>query len=378
MERNHEGATTGRTLRARAANAVGEVSGAFGDLGTLLPYVVPVLVAGVLAPGPVFAGFAAGYLLVALVYRVPVAVQPMKALGAVILAGGLGAEGIAVSGAVLGALLLALAATPLVSRAATAIPRSVVTGLQLGLGLALAALAFRAVMTDVAVGAAALALLALAFLVPRGPWVLLVLPLGLAFPAGEVAAISPAPPGSLVEAVLSGVVPQLPLTLVNAVVVAAAVSHALYGPAASRVSERRLAATSGALNLVLAPLGALPMCHGAGGIAAHHRYGARGVAAPLVMALACAVAALQGEAIVGLLGAINPAAVGALLFYAGAELAFSRRLFEARPDCRPVIAVTAGASLVLGPAVALLAGLAAEAARSHLARDRRRTGPPSL
>jgi hypothetical protein len=66
---------------------VGEVSGAFGDLGTFLPYVVAAVGAGLLAPTPVLLGFAAGYLFVALVYRAPVAVQPMKAIGALMHAG---------------------------------------------------------------------------------------------------------------------------------------------------------------------------------------------------------------------------------------------------------------------------------------------------
>ncbi|ORE93086.1 benzoate membrane transport protein [Stappia sp. 22II-S9-Z10] len=351
----------------RIMAAVGEVSGAFGDLGTLLPYVVPIILAGLAAPGPVFGAFAAAYLTVAVVYRVPVAVQPMKAVGAVVLAGGLGANGIALTGTVLGALLVAIAATPFLGRAARAIPRSVVAGLQLGLGLGLAAIALRAIAADPLTGSVCLAVLSLAFIAPRGPWVLIVLPIGLVAGGGASPPIVTAASGPL-DAILWGVLPQLPLTLVNAVVVAAAVAHTLHGPAARHVTERRLALTSGALNLALAPLGALPMCHGAGGIAAHHRFGARGMGAPLVMAAACAAAALYGDGVMALLAGMSPAAVGALLFYAGAELALTRRLVEARPDCRPVIGATAAAFLALGPAAALAAGLIAEMVRAHLAR----------
>ncbi|WP_226575380.1 putative sulfate/molybdate transporter [Acuticoccus sediminis] len=351
---------------------LGDVSGAFGDLGTLLPYVVPALVAGILSPTPVFAGFAAGYALVAVVYRVPIAVQPMKALGAAILAGGLASRDIAWAGAIIGAVLLLLSATPLLERAARLIPQSVVTGLQVGLGLGLALVGFAAIRADPLTGAAALAVLGLTFVVPRGPWALLVVLGGILLGGGAVAPVSVAAAPSLQAAILGGVVPQLPLTLMNAVIVAAAVARSFYGAAAHRVTERRLAATSGLLNLALVPFGAMPMCHGAGGIAAHHRFGARTALAPTAIALAAGAAALAGDEMVRLLAGIPSGVAGALLFWAAAELSFSRRLFDARPDCRPVIAAAAIGTVAAGATVGLLAGVAAEGVRAHVARQARR------
>ena len=354
------------------AAAVGEASGALGDLGAFLPFVVAVLVAGTLTPEPVLAGFAAGYLTVALVYRIPISVQPMKVLGAAIVTGGLTALEIAWAGMALGAVLLLLAATPLLDRAARAVPQSVVTGLQVGLGLTLGAMAFELMRHDWLLAAAAAAVLALTFVRARGPWVLLVV--GCAAAAGPSLGIQPALPAasesSLPHALLAGALPQLPLTLVNAVVVAAAVGRSLYGARADRVSERRLAASTGFLNLALAPLGALPMCYGAGGIAAHHRFGGRGMGAPLAMAGLCAAAALAGQETVALLSRIPAPVIGALLLYAAADLAFSRRLLDARADCRPVIGAAAAATLLWGAAAGLAAGLAAEAVRARLLRRR--------
>lgn len=367
-------------LRKRLAGAggavLGDVSGAFGDLGTFLPYVVVAISAGLLAPAPVFAGFAAGYLLVALVYRLPVAVQPMKAVGAVILAGGLSGGEVAWAGAMLGAILLALAASPVLLRAARVIPQSVVTGLQAGLGLVLLAVAARLMGGDWVLAVAALALLSLTWVWPRGPWALVLVVAAIAFgPAlgppldmASVAAVSDGPAASPVTAFVSGVLPQLPLTLLNAVVVAAAVARTLYGPTARRVNERRLAATSGALNLVLAPFGAMPMCHGAGGIAGHHRFGARGLAAPVLLALLCALAAFSGDMVPALLARIPASVVGALLAYAAVDLLASRRLIDARPDCRPVIAAAAIATWGLGALAGLAAGLVAEAVRVRIIR----------
>lgn|SRR5690554_490070 len=357
----------------------GDISGAFGDLGTLLPYVIAGIGLGVLAPGPVFLGFAAGYLLVALLYRAPIAVQPMKALGAVILTGGLTAAETALAGALLGLVLLALAATPLLGRAARALPQSVVTGLQAGLGLMLASLALEMMATGWWLALPAMALLALSWVWPRGPWALVVIltAVWLAPSDGQplVSETAVIVDGLSLTAVAGGMLAQLPLTLLNAVVVAAAVSHSLFPDAAPRVSERRLAASSGLLNLVLAPLGAMPMCHGAGGLAAHYRFGARSWVAPLTMAAACALAALQGEAVVAWLAAIPAPVVGALLAFAGVELMLGKRLFDARPDCRPVIAVTAVATLFGSALIGLTAGLASEQLRRHLVRRRARGTP---
>ena len=369
------GEGAGRLERLRAAS--GELSGAFGDLGTLLPYVVAAAAAGILAPTPMFAGFAVGYLLVAGLYRLPISVQPMKALGAVIVAGGLTAVETAWAGAVTGAVLLLLAAVPVFEKAARAIPQSIVAGLQVGLGLMLGAVAFGLMSQDWGVATLALAVLALSFVLPRGPWALVVV-VGaalLAPHAGSPPAPSMPTDGHVsVEAVASGVLAQLPLTLLNAVVVAAAVARSLFPERAAPVGERKLAATNGLLNLVFAPLGAMPMCHGAGGIAAHHRFGARGMGAPIIMAACCGAAALTGTEVMGVLTAIPPAAVGALLVYAAIDLVMSPRLFDARPDCRPVIAAAALATVFWGALAGLLAGLAAEMLRVYLRRHRR-TGP---
>jgi MFS superfamily sulfate permease-like transporter len=109
------------------------------------------------------------------------------------------------------------------------------------------------------------------------------------------------------------VVPQLPLTLTNAVIVTASLSRDLFPGQASRASERNLALSSGVANLLLAPFGAMPMCHGAGGLQAQYRFGARTGLAPilfgsvlLVLALGCADMAAQLFAVVPI-GAVGAA-----------------------------------------------------------------------
>jgi len=99
------------------------------------------------------------------------------------------------------------------------------------------------------------------------------------------------------------------------------------------------------------------MCHGAGGVTAQHRFGARTGVAPIAFGAVLLVLALgfAGSA-AALFAAIPVSAVGALLLLAGTDLAVSKRLFDARPDCWPVIGIAAGATALLNPAVGLLPG----------------------
>ena len=134
------------------------------------------------------------------------------------------------------------------------------------------------------------------------------------------------------------------------------------------MTPRRLAISTGIGNILFAPFGALPMCHGAGGLAAHYRFGARTGGAPLMLGLALLALALVPSAGLILLAAIPAAGLGALLLVASFELAASRRLWDCKPSCYPVIATTALATGLLNPFWGLLAGTGAEMVRLALLR----------
>ena len=64
-----------------------------------------------------------------------------------------------------------------------------------------------------------------------------------------------------------------------------------------------------------------------------------------------------------ILDAIPLAAVGVLLLVAAGELALTKRLFDSKPSCWPVIAITAGVTVWADPFWALCAGSLAELVR---------------
>src|SRR3954452_5769634 len=117
----------------RLRRCLAECSGACGDLGTFIPHVIgAITVAGLGAAGVLF-GFGASLVGSGLFYGLPLPVQPMKAVSAVILTNGLQPGEIAAAGLLMGALLFAFGVTGAIGRIARFIPQSVSAGLQLGL-----------------------------------------------------------------------------------------------------------------------------------------------------------------------------------------------------------------------------------------------------
>src|SRR5215831_4209147 len=88
-----------------------ECSGACGDLGTFIPHVIGAMTVAGLAPAGVLLGFAAFLIATGLFYGLPLPVQPMKAISAVILTGGLKPGEVAAAGIMIGAVLLVLGIT---------------------------------------------------------------------------------------------------------------------------------------------------------------------------------------------------------------------------------------------------------------------------
>ena len=112
-----------------------ELAGAVADVGVLVPISVALIVGNGLSATAVLLPAGLLYLTAALVYRLPVPVQPLKAFGAIAIAKGLGSDEIAAGALIMGAGFLVLGRTGLIDRASKAFPRPLVRGVQLTVGL---------------------------------------------------------------------------------------------------------------------------------------------------------------------------------------------------------------------------------------------------
>jgi MFS superfamily sulfate permease-like transporter len=360
-----------------------EASGACGDLGTFIPHVIGAITVAGLAPTGVLVGFGIFLVSTGLFYGLPLPVQPMKAVSAVILTGGLRPGEVAAAGMIIGVVLLILGATGLIGRLARVIPQSVSAGLQLGLGLLMGVLGFKLILETPWIGfpaLAALLLLGRTSRLPTAPIVLIVAAVvgsatGGVTPAHEVIVtasglhlVVPTWP-EVWRSFEVAVLPQLSLTLTNAVIVTASVSRNLFPGRGEIASERNLALSSGLANVLLCPFGAMPMCHGAGGLQAQYRFGGRTGLTPIFFGAALLLLAIGFADRAASLFAIIPiGAVGALLILAGTDLAISPRLFDGKPSCLWVIGATALVTVTVNPALGLVLGWITEVIRAMVVR----------
>jgi len=377
----------------RLAFDLQEWSGAFGDLGLLIPVVAALVIKNGFDGTSVLLVFGAAYILSALYYRLPMPVQPLKAMAAIIIAQGLGVEVVSAAGLLMAAVLLTLAATGAIGPLSRLFTRPVVRGIQVAVGLLLIMtavdmatsgqvlrghdevyLSFGAdvpVSLLLALGTAAVVALSVW---KRGlPAGLIVLALGvaagLAFgSAGMLSGLSVGPrmpslalpgAGAFATALVVLVIPQVPLTVGNAVVACADTAQGYFGERASRVTHRSLLTTMGLANVFAGAVGGMPVCHGSGGLTAHYRFGARTAAAGLIIGCALVALALTfGSGAVALFGLIPYPVLGVMLGVVGVQHALLAR------DCRrveevAVVATVALTSVALGNvAIGFAAGMA--------------------
>ena len=356
-----------------------EWAGAFGDLGTLIPFVVGYI--GVLKMDPfgVLLAFGVTMVVCGAYYRTPFPVQPMKAIGAVAVTQAVQTTVITPAivygaGLATGLIWLVLGLTGTASRIARFVSRPVVIGIVLGLGLSFMMQGIKMMASHWVIAAVGLAGTLLLLTNRRVPAMFLL----LLFGAGCGAVLNPdafrelaaapvglrAPEFTLPDLgwsdLLAGFVllalPQLPLTLGNAIIAIRDENNRLFPD--RPVTDNGVATSTGLMNIGSAAIGGVPMCHGAGGMAGHVVFGARTGGALIILGSLLLVLALFFSGAIDALFRVFPAAIlGVILFLTGAQLALGSCDFSKDKAERFVTLVTA-AFAMWHVGVAFLIGMA--------------------
>ena len=362
-----------------------EFAGAFGDLGTDFPLLVGLTLACGLDGGSVFAVAGALQIATALIYRMPMPVEPLKAMAALAIAQKLAPGVLAGGGLAIGAMMLLLTATGLLEALAKAVPKTVVRGIQCGLGLQLAALAAREFLPAggpagwVLAGVSAMIIIALMGH-ERVPPALIVVGLGLVYAlahgldaralAGGAGFHFPvfAPPSAanLATGFVLLALPQLPLSLANSVLATRQVSVDLFPDRAPSV--RKIGFTYAAMNLIAPLFGGVPACHGSGGMAGHYAFGARtGGSVVIYGGLFLIVGLFFGGAFAQVIAAFPKPMLGVLLVFEGlAMIGLIRDEAGDRRDFALVLLLALIAAFTpYGYLTALVAGVALDALKTR-------------
>ncbi|QDF66233.1 sulfate transporter [Shewanella sp. SNU WT4] len=380
---------------------------AFADLGTFLPLVLGLIALNQFSAQGIFLGFGVFALASAYLYRRPVGIQPMKVIAAVTITAGLTPGVMQASSMLIGGILLLLVALGAIRWLAQHLSPAISAGIQLAVGLQLMLLGLKHVEAQWWMGG--LTLLAL-WLCRNQALKHLMIPtiiLGGMFIGWTQVAQLPVlahssgislsmPSWNEFEVAASMLVlPQLALTLTNAVIASSVIAkHSFPNDNPERFTPSRFAISSGLANILLAPFGASAMCHGAGGMAVQTHFGARTFFAPLTFGVVCLAIALFGhQSAASWLSLIPLPMLGGLLIVAGLQLANAKPILplltlvanrirgqgEAinlkRGYCLIVIATTALVCLWLNPAFGLVVGFILESQRQRVMALCNRSAP---
>lgn len=276
-----------------------ELSGSFGDIGTDFPLIAGMILAGGLDAASVLVMFGSMQVLSGLLYGLPMPAQPLKAVAVIVIAGGVTPEVLYGGGLAIGIAMLFLTLTGLVEWLDRLVPKPVVRGIQVGLGLKLAELALGDYVQAGGLQGYVLAAVCFALVVGlrgsrRLPSAIPVIALGIAYglifhtdAAGFGSAFGlalPEPripsPRHVLEGFLVLGLAQLPLSLGNSLFATRQLVLDFFPD--REVGVRKIALTYSAMNLVNPFLSGVPTCHGSGGLAGHYAFGGRTGGAPLI------------------------------------------------------------------------------------------------
>ncbi|CAL9234064.1 unnamed protein product [Arabidopsis halleri] len=395
-----------------------EINGAMGDLGTYIPIVLALTLAKDLDLGTTLIFTGIYNAITGAVYGVPMPVQPMKSIAAVAIsstAEDFGIPEIMAAGICTGGILFVLGISGLMQLVFNIIPLSVVRGIQLSQGLAFAMSAVKYIRKEqnfsksksvgdrpwLGLDGLVLALACVLFIVlvngdgeeeeeeeegdrdgSRGrrrrvsirkvianvPSALLIFLLGvvLAFirKPSIVHGIKFGPSKMKIVRIskkawkngfLKGTVPQLPLSVLNSVVAVCKLSYDLFPE--KEFSAASVSMTVGLMNMVGCWFGAMPTCHGAGGLAGQYKFGGRSGGCVALLGVAKLVLGLVlGGSLVGILEKFPVGVLGALLLFAGIELAMAARDMNTKGDAFVMLICTA-VSLGSNAAIGFVAGI---------------------
>ena len=355
-----------------------ELAGAFGDIGTDLPLIVGMILAAGLDSASALIMFGVMQVLTGLRYGIPMPVQPLKAMAALVIAQKLSGSVLFGGGLAIGVIMLLLTVTGLIEWLARVVPKTVVRGIQFGLGLQLAMLAVKDyVQAD---GAAGYALAAISFIITialmgnrRFPAALFVIALGVIYAfifKIDFSAVwhgaslhLPRPHVLTRQDLLTGLVvlavPQIPLSLGNSILATRQVAEDFFPE--RPLTIRTISFTYSIMNLINPWFGGIPTCHGSGGMAGHYTFGARTGGSVIIYGCLYLVLGLFFSGCFTQLIQVFPKSIlGVMLAFEGlAMLLLVRDIAGSKPDL--LIAMLVGlmaVGLPYGYAIGLIVGTA--------------------
>ena len=376
-----------------------ELAGSLGDLGTILPLAVGMIMINNMNPIGIFIGVGLYYILSGFYFKVTCPVEPMKVISAYAIATGITATQMQASCLWIFAILFIIGSVGLIDTIGRLIPKPVIRGVQLSTGLLLLSQGIKLIagtstfqiMRKTAepylvvqhigflpIGLLLGALLGIMTLLllenKRFPAAVMIvgvgliigffwgnqmewtqLKMGLNLPSFLPNGLPTADDFSFALLIL--VLPQIPMTIGNAVIANADLSNEYFKEESHRVTYKGLCLSMALANLGSFFIGGMPMCHGALGLASRYRFGARTAGSNLIIgSIFLIIAVVFGSQILLFINLLPMSTLGVLLVFAGAQLALSILDMTTRKELFVVVFIV-GVTLASNLAAGFLVGI---------------------
>ncbi len=349
--------------------SIREFAGSLGDFGTLIPFTIGYITLCGFSPTGLLLGIGLTNVVLALIYRLPLTVQPQKVLGTVALAQRWPMYRVLGGGFSVGFICVVLSLSRRFNSLLRRVPKSIVRGIQLGLAFTLVLVGAELIAQNFLMSAI---LMVIALMLLRNKYLpsalfLVFFGFGYAIITGSL---------DIANITLSLSLPQLHifsladifygfiyagfaqlfLTITNSILATVALIHELF-PQSKDIGPRSLMANLGVINVTTPFIGGMPLCHGAGGIASQYLFGARtGGALVMEGVVEITLALLFSDSLLAIFTSYPLFIVGIMLILASLELGKSA-LKDIKGTEVSILLFTALISVAFNVATGFVAGL---------------------
>ena len=344
-----------------------EFAGALGDFGPLNPFILGYIAVLGLDPSGIFLAMGITNIIIGVIYKLPLPVEPQKAIGAAALNQRWLPSQVYISGLVSGIVWLILSFSGLVKKFAKVTPLVVIRGIQVGLMFILLWEAITLIQSNVLLALASIGLIIVLMKNKYLPAAIALFVIGLVIvfvsnPSINLSVGFSVPTiwipslESLTIGVLTVVLAQLVLTYSNAICATCLAVKERFPE--SKLEEKNLSSNMGFMNAFLSFIRGVPMCHGAGGFASQYFFGARTGGAMIMEGVTEIVLAFFfANSITSVFTFFPVAIIGGMLLFASFEL--GRSAFKLRGTDLVLVIFMGTISFATNLAVGFFVGLVA-------------------
>lgn len=265
-----------------------ELGGAFGDWGTLIPFIIGYISIVGLNPAGIFICLGLTNIILGIKFNLPLPVQPQKTIGTIALSQRWNQSLVISTGFGTGIIWMILGLTKQLDKIVKKVPIIIVRGIQLGLGLILGWNALVLVNENLILALISIAIILILAKYDIIPSAIVLVILGIMimifteklsinsfyFSVPQISIHIPNLMDLLYGMIVAGI-GQFFLTLTNVMIATIILARDLFPERSEPLNANTLSFNMGIMNIFSPFLGGIPLCHGSGGLAAQYAFGAR-------------------------------------------------------------------------------------------------------